>query len=88
MTGPLFSIPVVFDGGIEVRFLNKNVVVKDQNNKVVLIGIRDTETPPWLIPIGEQELNQMQQLQTIPDVTNNKLVNNAYHQQILPQLTA
>ena len=54
MTRTLFSIPVVCDGWMEATFRKKYIVVKDQTNKVVLTGIQDTETPLWLIPIGEK----------------------------------
>ena len=53
MTRVLFSIPVVCDGGMEVTFRKKYVVVKYQN-KLVLTGIRGIETSPWLIPIVEK----------------------------------
>ena len=88
ITRPLFSIRVVCDKGMEVKFCKKDVVVKYQNNKVVITGRWDTETPLWLIPIGGVKLNHMQQLQTMTDVTKNKLANSAYHQQKLRQLTA
>ena len=35
ITKPLYSIPVVCDGGMEVTFRKKDLVVKYQNNKVV-----------------------------------------------------
>ena len=72
MTRPLFSIPVVCDGRMKVTFRKKDVLVKDQNNKMVLTGIQDTKTPLWIIPIVEQKLSHMQQLQAMTDVTTTK----------------
>ena len=72
ITKPLFSIPAVCDGGMEVTFRKKDVVVKEQNNKVVLTGIQDTKTALWIIPIVEQNLNHMQQLRAMTDVTTTK----------------
>jgi len=48
MTKPLFSIPVVCDGGMEVTFRKHDMIVTDKDNQVILKGVRDTKTPLWL----------------------------------------
>jgi hypothetical protein len=45
MTKPLFSVPVLCDGNMEVTFRKDDMIVKDENNKIVLTGKGDTATP-------------------------------------------
>jgi hypothetical protein len=45
MRKSLFSVPVLCDGNMEVTFRKADMVVKDQNNNIVLKGKRDTATP-------------------------------------------
>jgi hypothetical protein len=47
MSKPLFSIPVVCDGGMEVTFRKKDVIVTNKQKQMVLKGIRDPEKPPF-----------------------------------------
>ena len=73
---------------MEVKFCKNDLVVKDQNIKVVLTGRRDKERLLELIPIGEQKFIHMQHLRTMADITKNKPANSNYHQQTLPKLTS
>jgi hypothetical protein len=89
MTKPLFSVPVLCDGNMEVTFRKADMFVKDQNNNIVLTGKRDTATPLWLIPIVQQKVCHMQQLKTMQNVSPLlRTAHSAYHQQTLPKLTA
>ena len=87
MTKPLFSVPVLCDGNMEVTFRKADMFV--QNNNIVLTGKRDTATPLWLIPIVQQPVSHMPQLQTRQNVSPIlHTAHSAYHQQTLPKLTA
>ena len=90
MTKPLFSIPVVCDGGMEVTFRKHDMIVTDKDNQVILKGVRDTKTPLWLIPIGKKQTSHIQQLQEIRKIrhTTTATAHSAYHQNTIPKLTA
>ncbi len=89
MSKPLFSIPVVCDGGMEVTFRKKDVIVTNQQKQVVLKGIRDPESSLWLIPINEQKLAKMTPLKAFStSIQAAPAAHSAYHQQTLPKLTA
>jgi hypothetical protein len=89
MTKPLFSIPVVCDGGMEVTFRKHNMTVTNKDNQVILTGTRDTKTPLWLIPIGTKTTSHMQQLRNRWHSTTPLMhANSAYHQNPIPKLTA
>ena len=85
MTKGLLSVPVLCDGDMEVTFRKKDMDVKDKNNKVIIQGKRDTESPLWIIPIVRKEkqlTNNVHKGQSLHQA------NSAYHQHTLPKLTA
>jgi hypothetical protein len=85
MTKPLFSIPVVCDGGMDVTFSKTEVVVTNQHKEVV----RDPDSSLWLIPIIDHQIKQTEPIQPINPVRQPKpTAHSAYHQQTLPKLTA
>jgi hypothetical protein len=90
MSKPLFSIPVLCDGGMEVTFRKNDMIVKNKDNQIILTGVRDTKTPLWLIPIVKKKISPMQQLRDRRKATNipSQQVNSAYHQNTLTKLTA
>jgi hypothetical protein len=63
MTKPLFLIPLVCDGGMEVTFCKHDMIVKNKNNQIILTGVRDTQTPLWLIPIATKHIRDVQPIQ-------------------------
>eukprot|EP00978_Attheya_sp_CCMP212_P046404 scaffold391142_cov47-Attheya_sp.AAC.4 len=90
MTKPLFSIPVVCDGGMDVTFSKHDVIVTNQHKEVVLRGYRDPYSSLWLIPSIEQKIAKMKQLKALNSVRQppSAAHTSAYHQQTHPKLTA
>jgi hypothetical protein len=89
MTKPLFSVPVLCDGDMEVTFRKTEMFVKDKNNNVVLQGKRDTATPLWFIPIVRHNVCHVEQLKAMRNSNpSHPMAHSAYHQNTRPKLTA
>jgi hypothetical protein len=81
MANPLFAVPVLCDGDMEVTFRKTDMFVKDQNNNIVLQGKRDTTTPLWLIPIVRHKVCHVEQLKAMRNVKPSpSTAHSAYHQ--------